>query len=162
MSDVIVDTNVAVVANRQNSNVVDGCVDACILFLSKVRTDHVVLIDSGDEIRAEYAKALRVSRPFGLGALFLRHIFNHQYNPERVRRVDLRKGEHGDFVDFPIVPELVGFDRDDWKFAALAKNTGAAVSNAIDSDWADHLAALKTNGVAVDFLCGCNKSRWFK
>ncbi len=124
MSDVIVDTNVAVVANRQSSNVVDGCVDACTQFLSKVLTDHVVLIDNGDEISAEYAKALRVSRPNGLGALFLRHIFNHQYSSKRVRRVDLGKGEHGDFDDFPSVPELADFDLDDRKFAALAKNTG--------------------------------------
>lgn len=162
MSEVIVDTNVAVVANRQNCDVVESCVDACISFLVEARDNHVVLVDSGDELRAEYAKALRLSRPFGLGGAFLLHILRHQYDTTRVRRIDLTKGVDGAFADFPTVAELASFDQDDRKFAALAKKSGTAVSNATDSDWADHLPALEANGISVDFLCGCDKTRWFK
>ena len=146
MRDVIIDTNVAVVANRQNVDVIESCVDACIRFLSTARDDHVVLMDCGDEIRAEYAKALRDRRPYELGALFLMHIYQQQYNPERVRRVSLQKGTDGEFVDFPKVPELSSFDLDDRKFAALARKTGTSVTNAIDSDWVDYLTVLNANG----------------
>lgn len=162
MSDVIIDTNVALVANRQNHNVVTRCVDACTRFLSRARTDHVVLIDSGDEIRAEYAHALQQCRPYELGAQFLIHIYQQQYNPNRVRRIDLDKTADGVFVDFPEAPELACFDQSDRKFAALARKTGTAVTNATDSDWADSLAALNANNIAVDFLCGCDKTKWFK
>ena len=161
MSNVIVDTNVAVVANHQNAAVTERCVHACVSFLVEARESHVVFIDHGDEIRAEYAKALAVSPPMRLGALFLMHILMHQYNDKKVRRIDLKKSINGDFVDFPKVPELDKFDRDDRKFAALAKKTGTAVSNAIDSDWADHLVSLEANGIEVKFLCGDQKAGWF-
>lgn len=63
-------------------------------------------------------------------------------------------------MDFPAVPELANFDPSDRKFAAMSRNTGVAVTNAIDSDWADSLIALNANGIAVNFLCGCDKSTW--
>ena len=63
MSEVIVDTNVIVVANHQNTNVRENCVDSCIEFLTDVRNQHVVLIDDKDEIRMEYARVLGMGRP---------------------------------------------------------------------------------------------------
>lgn len=161
MSDVIIDTNVMIVANHQNPDVAIDCVEACILFLIKAKADHVVLLDGGDEIRAEYANALRTRRPYELGAQFLIHIYQQQRNPERVRIVDLDKTPSGEFVDFPNV-QLSAFDPSDRKFAALARKTGTPVTNAIDSDWANNLATLNANGIAVHFLCGCDKGRWFR
>lgn len=155
MSDVIIDTNVMVVANRQNVEVATTCEDACIRFLATVRTDHVVLLDGGDEIRAEYAQALQTSPPHQLGALFLFHIYQKRYDPSRVRIVDLMKTPEGDFVDFPDTPELATFDRSDRKFAALSAATGTPVTNATDSDWLDSRNALLESGILVDFLCGC-------
>ena len=161
MSEVIVDTNVAIIANRQNSSVVANCVEACIRFLAEAPTKHIVLIDEGDEIRAEYAKALEMSRPYELGAQFLIHVLRQQFNPARVRRVALPKAVSGEFSDFPTDPMLATFDVSDRKFAALARKTGVAVTNATDSDWADYLAALNANGISVKFLCGCDKTKWF-
>jgi hypothetical protein len=161
MTDVIVDTNVAVVANRQNPGVVTNCADNCVLFLTVARSEHVVLIDEGDEIRAEYASALRVSRPFQLGALFLLHIYQNQFNPAHVRRVELPKHADGSLRHFPTTSDLAAFDLSDRKFAALAAKTGVPVTNATDSDWADSIVALNAAGIAVDFLCGCDKTKWF-
>lgn len=161
MSDVIIDTNVAVVANRQNAGVAEACVDACIIFLVTARTDHVVLLDGGDEIRTEYARALQQGRPYELGAQFLIHIYQQQCNADRVRIIDLKKTATGDFVDFPNVPELAKFDPSDRKFAALARKTKTAVTNAIDSDWVDSFASLKANGITVDFLCGWDMRNWY-
>lgn len=162
MSDVIIDTNVVVVANRQNLKVMPDCADACIFFLLEARKNHVVLLDGDDEIRGEYARAVRMGRPYQLGAQFLIHVLQHQFNPAHARRVDLGKTGASDFADFPTAPELAAFDPSDRKFAALARKTGIAVTNAIDSDWADHLAALNAHDIAVKFLCGCDKAKWHK
>ncbi|TGQ89976.1 hypothetical protein EN851_20285 [Mesorhizobium sp. M8A.F.Ca.ET.208.01.1.1] len=161
MPEVIIDTNVAVIANRQNSNVITSCVDACVVFLAAARNNHVILIDAGDEIRAEYAGALKMRRPYELGAQFLIYVLQQQHNPDRVKRVQLDKTAGGAFSDFPTAVELATFDQSDRKFAALSAKTKVAVTNATDSDWSDHAAALGANGIVVDFLCGCDKTKWF-
>ena len=161
MSRVIIDTNVAVEANRQNSTTEPRCVEACIGFLIDARNYHVVLIDSGNEIRKEYARALGQSRPYQLGAQFLFYIYQNQWDTKRVRRVELKKTKKGDFVDFPNVAALETFDPSDRKFAALAKRTGTAVTNATDSDWVAHRKVLKDNGIDINFLCGVDKSDWY-
>jgi hypothetical protein len=161
MTEVIVDTNVAVVANQQNGGVVASCIDACMIFIAAVRGNHIVLIDDADAIRQEYAQALQESRPHGLGALFLLHVYQHQYNPTRVRRVALARDAGGNYADFPDDPTLANFDPSDRKFAALARKTGVPVTNATDSDWIDSIVALNAQGIAVDFLCGQNKTSWF-
>lgn len=51
MSDVIIDTNVVVVANHQNLKVMPDCVAACIQFLIEARNNHVVLLDDGANMR---------------------------------------------------------------------------------------------------------------
>ena len=155
------DTNVAVIANRQNDAVVQSCVDACIAFISLARSRHVVLMDDADAIRAEYARALAQRRPYELGAQFLFHVLQQQYNPKHVRRVPLPLNNAGAFTDFPTVPELAGFDPSDRKFAALSRRTNVPVTNAADSDWAISLAALNANGIQVEFLCGSDRTRWF-
>lgn len=154
------DTNVAVVANEQNGDVVPACVDACKMFIATAREQHVLLIDEGDSIRLEYAQALQQSRPYGLGALFLQHIYQYQFDPTRVRRVALPVAA-GVYVDFPSDPALAAFDLSDRKFAALSRRTGVPVTNATDSDWANDLAALNANGIVVDFLCTSNQATWF-
>lgn len=160
--EVIIDTNVAMVANHQNNEVQEDCRDACILFLADAKNNHVVLVDSGDAIRTEYAAALAQSRPYQLGAQFLVHLYQNQWDPRRVRVVDLEKQPGGEYVDFPAVQDLANFDPSDRKFAALSRITGVPVTNATDSDWADSLVALNENGIAVNFLCGCDKSTWFQ
>jgi hypothetical protein len=162
MGEVIIDTNIMVVANRQNDLVTSSCMDACIQFLIHARASHTVLMDAGDEIRAEYANALKMGRPAELGAQFLMHIYREQGNPQHVRFVGLSKLPDGSFSDFPTASELAGFDHSDRKFAVLGKTTGIPVSNATDSDWVEHLNALVAHGVAVHFVCGCDRSNWFR
>ena len=162
MTGVIVDTNVPVVANGQNPDVADACIDACKLFIAGIPGKRVVLLDTADEIRAEYAQALRNGRPYQLGDQFLLFVYQHQYDSRHVRRVDLPKHPDDAFVDFPAARELATFDRADRKFAALARKTGIAVTNATDSDWADHAPVLNAHGISVEFLCGCKKANWFK
>lgn len=161
MTEVIVDTNVAVVANDQNTEIIASCVDACKLFLIGIAAGQVVLVDGADEIRAEYARAVGMGRPYQLGAQFLVHVLRHQYDVRVVRRIDLPRRPDDTFEDFPDVPELSMFDLSDRKFAVLARKTGTPVTNATDSDWADFRDALNAHGIKVDFLCGCRKDDWF-
>lgn len=159
MSEVIIDTNVAVVANRQNSQVVQNCIDNCILRLARAKQNDVILLDDAGEILSEYARALRLSRPYQLGGQFLVHVIQQQYNTNNVRRVALRKNDIGAFVDLP--PLLHSFDPSDKKFAVLSIVTGVAVTNAIDSDWVHRTDDLRACGVAIDFLCGNSPDAWF-
>jgi len=161
MAEVIIDTNVAVVANRQSPKVAQECIDACAEFLAVARAEHVILLDQDDEIRAEYARALSMGRPYQLGAQFLVHVLQHQHGARHVRLVHLPKDAAGMFADFPTVAALAKFDLSDRKFAALGRRAGVPVTNATDSDWAAHLPALNANGIAVNFLCGCDKTKWF-
>lgn len=159
---VIVETNVAVVANRQNDEVVSSCEEACIKFLIEIIRNHtVILIDEGDEVRGEYTKAIKDSKPFQLGAQFLIYIYQHQYDGSRVQRESLPKNAAGEFADFPNDPALANFDQSDRKFAALARRTGTPMTNATDSDWAQFKGPLAANGINVHFLCGCDPRNWF-
>ena len=60
-----------------------------------------------------------------------------------------------EFEEFPLDPDLEGFDRSDHKFVgvALASTQSPTVLNAVDSDWWQYRKALRRNGVKVKFLC---------
>lgn len=161
MNDVIIDTNVMMVANHQHAGATGACVDACVAFLIQVRSKRVVLLDSADQVRIEYANALSQGRPYQLGAQFLMHIYQNQFNEKHVRRIDLEVTPGGEYLAFPVTAELKTFDPSDRKFAALSKVTGVPVTNAVDSDWALSLAALEAGGIRVTFLCGADPKGWF-
>lgn len=161
MKNCIVDTNVIVIANRQNEKACLSCVDACIEFIIDARANKSILLDSNNEIRAEYAGALNQGRPYQLGAQFLMHIYQHQFNENFVQIVHLALDDDGTCSAFPKVPELETFDLSDRKFAALSKVTGVPVTNAVDSDWVESLAALQGHGIEVEFLCGSDPVAWF-
>ena len=162
MKDVIVDTNVLVVANRQNAQVAPSCVDACVAFVESALAEHVTLIDRAGDILTEYYRNLKDGWPYELGKRYCMALIQQQHVSTRVRIVDLLKSADGEYVDFPNTPGLATFDRSDRKFAALAKATGTPVTNATDSDWANFLPALTANGINVEFLCGGDLLRWFK
>lgn len=162
MTDVIVDTNVAVVANMQNDGVAVPCIDACVAFIAGVPGKRRVVIDDGDQVRAEYAGALQMGKPFQLGAQFLVHVLRHQFDAKHVVRIKLGRDDDGAYVDFPRSIELSTFDLSDRKFVALSVKSGVAVTNAVDSDWADSFDDLKASGVSVNFLCGSDKSTWLR
>jgi len=161
MTDVIIDTNVAVIANDQDPDVVESCIDVCKLFLISVMHDKIVLLDEEGEILSEYLGAISRDKPHGLGARFLFNLLQQQYNAERFCRTPLPKGANGEFLDFPNDQQLAGFDPSDRKFAALARNKNTPVTNATDSDWANFRTPLHANGIQVNFLCGCDPDAWF-
>lgn len=155
----VVDTNVAVVANGRDTNASIDCRLASIAFLKKLIARGRTTLDLGGEIQAEYRRHLNPSGQPGVGDLFYQMILSGAL--AQVERVELRRDEaSGEFCDFPSDPALNGFDESDRKFVAAACAAGVPVANAVDSDWLDYKQPLRANGVVVDFVCGCDVTKW--
>ena len=159
MNEMIVDSNVLVVANDQSVGVSEDCTDASKQFLAQSR-HRVLLLDSDDEILREYLGSVLVSKPFGLGAQFLIYVIQNQYNTDHARRVEIRRDALGGLADFPTDARLDSFDPSDRKFAVLSKTENVPVTNSVDSDWANHVCPLADNGIVVEFLCGPYPLQW--
>lgn len=155
----VVDTNVAVVANGRNTNVSLACRSAAGEFLNRLIAQGRVILDLAGEIQTEYERHRDPKRSLGVGDRFFMMILNSA--PRRVERIQLSKDHAtGEYQDFPSDPLLSTFHRKDRKFAALARKCGVPVANAVDPGWLDHFAALKANGILVDFVCGADRANW--
>jgi len=158
MSAVIVDTNVAKAANREADHVGAQCVAASMEALKEVRSECVVLLDKQGLILGEYIDSglAFAGRP-GVGSAFFKWVFDNQANDAHCEKVAITPTrDNGEsFAEFPNDPDLVGFDRDDRKFVAVALASGCdpSILNATDTDWWDYRDALHRNGVRVQFLC---------
>jgi hypothetical protein len=150
MNTFVVDTNVAISANGRETHADKACQLECVRTLRALVTE-VVAIDEAGAILREYARKLRWSGQPGAGDAFFKHVFNSQYDPDRVRRVPLTPSEdHGrSFEELP--PNT--FDPSDRKFLAVAMVADAVVLNATDSDWNEHRALTQRLGVEVRQLC---------
>lgn len=155
MVEVVVDTNVAVVANGLAEQANDGCVERCGDELERIIDGCVVVLDSDGLILDEYQKILNFSGQPGVGDFFFKWLFFNQANPDHCRKVAITPHADRGFEEFPDDSALTNFDRDDRKFiaVALASQTTPPILNASDTDWWNHLNALKQHGIEVSFLC---------
>lgn len=144
---VVMDTNVAIVANRRTPQAGDGCVEACIAELVDLRERRRLLLDEAGLILEEYRRYLSPSGQPGTGDAFFKWLWSNQANPEHCRQVRAE--------EFPDDPALARFDRADRKFVAVAIASGERppILNATDRDWWEHRQALSRHGVEVRFLC---------
>lgn len=165
MTDWVVDTNVAIVANGHNVDGDDGpppsvaCRLAAVQFLQGLLKRHVVLLDSDGAIQTEYRTYLNPAGQPGVGDRFYQVVLHS--SPDRVRRVDLPKTQAEEYLDLPNSLILAGFDPSDRKFAALANRENAPIANAVDSDWIEHAGTLAGEGIVVHNLCGPDPAHWF-
>ena len=150
MKSVVVDSNVAVVANGRNVHADEDCQLACISELEQVVKRHRITVDKEDLIFEEYKNHLNFSGGPGTGDMFFKHLFDHQYNPKRVSRVNITEsgGDRG-FAELP--PNRL--DPSDRKFLAVAVVGQAPILNATDSDWYENCDLLRGLGVEVIQLC---------
>lgn len=151
MSAFVVDTNVPIAANGRNTHVREQCRLTCIERLQHVIENDLIAIDKGGEILAEYANTLNWSGAPGIGDVFFKHVFNHQYQPKRVRRVAITPTNDDDRGYEELSSNQ--FDRSDRKFLATAVVGKATVLNATDSDWQEHHDLVASLGVTVCELC---------
>ena len=152
MTTIVVDTNVAVAANGGSSTHADLlCQQACVGKLVSLVARGTVAIDDAGLILREYAKYLCRSGKPGVGDVFFKHVWNHQYLGDRVRRVSVTQSAN-EQKGFEELPDNT-FDPSDRKFLAVAAVSRSVVLNATDHDWSEHPALLHQLGVHVDQLC---------
>ncbi len=157
MTSFVVDTNVAIAANGRGTHANLQCRQSCVERLLSVVKEDVVAIDDQNSILTEYARHLRHSGMPGVGDAFFRHIFDHQYQVDRVRRVSVTpcKDDRRGYVELPENK----FDPSDRKFLAVAVVAKAVVLNATDSDWDEQTGLLDRLGVQVRQLCPQHASK---
>ena len=153
--EIVIDTNVAVVANGEHQKASSNCKRNCIDRLLHIQKNCLVLLDDRHLILNEYRRNLRLSGQPGLGDAFYKWLHDNQANPEFCRTVRIRPHRVREFEDFPSDPLLSSFDPDDRKFVAvaLASGTGPHVLNASDTDWWQYRQELERHGVNVVFIC---------
>lgn len=151
MTAFVVDTNVAIVANRRETHADKQCQLACVEKLEWLVAQGIIAIDDRRTILNEYGKHLQFSGVPGAGDMFYKFLLNHQYRAERVRLVAVTPSEDGR-KGFEELPENT-FDPSDRKFLAVAVVAKAVVVNATDSDWDEHATLMEELGVTVSQLC---------
>lgn len=154
---VVVDTNVAVVANGKSEQASEQCVDSCAERLEQIMYSGVKLVLDDDwRILDEYMRNLH-SRGADIGDRFLAWSLQYRTNPERCDSVPITpvNGLENEFEEFPEDPALEDFDPDDRKFVAvaLAHCEKPPILQAVDTKWLDFRDALDRNGVMVEFVC---------
>ena len=156
MRAVVVDTNVAVVANGRAEQASPDCLQACLDALKNIRERRMVVLDDAMRILKEYMDNLSLSGQPGLGDAFLKWVWDHQATT-RCEQVHItpKSGEEDNFEEFPADPALAGFDLSDRKFVAVARVSRhkPPVLNAVDTDWWVFRTPLKKHRVRVRFLC---------
>ena len=153
---VIVDTNVAVVANGQSPQASSSCIDTCINRLEGiVRGEEKLVLDNGWIILGEYLRNLRSTGEPGAGDSFLRWILMNKDDRCDLIHITPVAGSENEFEEFPDDPALAGFDPDDRKFIAVAcaHPERPPILQAVDSQWWDFHDTLRRNGIIVEFIC---------
>jgi hypothetical protein len=160
MSAFVVDENVPIVANdsvhvRPKAPQADSrCRLACVQMLNRIVRSGTLVIDSEGQVLENYRAHLQHSGQPGVGDAFYKHIFDHQFDQKRVRRIALEKNAEGEFKDFPIDPALATFDPSDRVYVAPAiAAPHTPIVNAVDSDYSEHKTALEGAGVRVHEIC---------
>jgi hypothetical protein len=157
LSTYVVDTNVAVVANRNSPQAGPPCVLACVNMLEQVVLQGRVLLDDQSRILNEYMRNLSMSGQPGFGDAFLKWVWQNQANTDVCEKVVIhpRSDSGEDYQEFPDDPALSRFDRSDRKFVAVAvaSNLNPETLNAVDRDWWDFRVPLESHGLRIRFLC---------
>lgn len=152
---VVMDTNVAIVANGKADQASPDCVLTCLKRLRKIQDAERLLLDETGCILDEYRGYLHPSGQPGPGDVFFKWLWNNRGNPEVCRFVRITPDLARVFKEFPESDALNNFDRNDRKFVAVAVASGERppILNASDRDWWDDRLSLERCGVRVEFLC---------
>ncbi len=157
MYEVVIDTNVPVVANGKSQQASPECVINCVRRLNEVKQKGKLILDDKWLILREYMNNLRSSGEPDVGDAFLKWVLTNYTNPQRCEmvRITPKNSDQTDFVEFPSDPALAGFDKDDRKFiaVALAHPDRPPILQAVDVQWWQMRDALNQAGVRIEFLC---------
>ena len=150
---VVVDTNVAVVANGRSDQASTKCIGICIKRLKNITNGYEKLVlDDKWQIIKEYLQNLRSSGQPGVGDAFLKWVLNNHQNNQRCELTNISPLG---LDEFPKKPDLAQFDPSDKKFVAvsLSHHARPPILQAVDSKWWLFRDALNHNGIMVEFIC---------
>jgi hypothetical protein len=164
MAEVVVDTNVLLVADGKHGDATDECRLACIERLQSITQTGTVVIDDGFRIVREYQNKIDPNKGKGVGAVFLKWLLQNQANPRYVSYVALTEGETDRYGEFPVAALEDEFDPPDRKFPAVANAHPAkpAILQAVDCKWLRWWEDLGCAGIRVEFLCPGDICRFFR
>jgi len=153
--EVVVDTNVPLVANGKAEQADLECEVACVRKLIQIQSEQRTLLDDKMLIMGEYRRNLSQSGQPGVGDAFFKWLWENQANEQHCRTVPLTVHADRGFVEFPDDARLSSFDLSDRKFVAvaLASGTDPQVLNASDTDWWHDRQTLAEHGIQIVFLC---------
>lgn len=155
MPEVVIDTNVLMVANINHSNVSLECVATCAKRLQQAQKACVIVVDDHYRILREYQSNMDVQRGKQVGTVFLKWLLQNVSNPARVNKVAITERAPDYFNEFPDPTLEPQFDPADRKFAAVANAHPArpTIWQAADCKWLDWWQPLAAVGIRVEFLC---------
>ncbi|UYK81416.1 hypothetical protein NG829_03620 [Xanthomonas sacchari] len=164
MTEVVVDTNVLLVAEGKHSDVSEECVLSCVARLQKIMREEVVVVDDDYRVIEEYHKKLDTKRGKGVGTVFLKWLLQRQSNANHVIRVSITEHAQDRYVEFPVAHIEEEFDPPDRKFPAVsnAHPSKPKILQASDCKWLRWWPDLQAAGVYVDFLCPDDVCRFYK
>lgn len=164
MAEVVVDTNVLLVAEGKHADVSEECVLACVQRLRLITQTEKVVIDDGFRLISEYQSKLDLRRGKGAGTAFLKWLMQNQANRRRVERVTLTETSKNCFAEFPVSTLETHFDPSDRKFPAVSNAHPAKppVLQAVDSKWLRWWPDLAAAGINVEFVCPEDICRFFQ
>ena len=157
MKYIIIDTNVPLkAANTHPKDDIDrNCSQSCFSFISTLMKskDKIIVLDSGREIVKEYEKNIDIHSERSVASEFLMWIYRNNLNGKICLQEITKTGENT-YAEFPESPKLIGFDRSDRKFVALAKAhpSNPNIYNGSDTDWWDYREAQEEEGIHIVFL----------
>lgn len=146
----VIDTNVAIVANGKSDHSSIDCEIACIEVLEKCK-DLKLALDTEGLVMDEYSKHLNYAGQPGVGDMFFKYLYDNQYSELNVSLHEITpiSDETRGFKELPVND----FDPSDRKILTTAFVAGASVVNATDSDWEESRKFLKELNVNVHQLC---------
>lgn len=155
MNEVVIDSNVLMVANGNHNDASLECVAACVNHLQQAKQQLVIVVDDDYRILREYQTTLDARRGKQVGVVFLKWLLQQVSNPRRVNTVRLTENMPDCFEEFPDAALEPQFDPADRKFAAVANAHPAKppIWQAVDSKWLDWWRSLAAVDVQVEFLC---------
>ncbi|MEO1766822.1 type II toxin-antitoxin system VapC family toxin [Thiobacter aerophilum] len=164
MAEVVIDTNVLLVASQRHHDVSPQCVLACIERLERIQKNECVVIDKAFEILGEYQRKLDTRTGKGPGEAFLKWLLQNKANPNKVHQVALTKHADHDYAEFPDPALADQFDPPDRKYVAVAyaHPSKPPVLQAADSKWLRWQSQLQAHGIRVEFPCPQDIRRFFQ
>lgn len=163
MAEVVVDTNVLLVAEGMHDDVSEECVLSCVQRLQEIMRSDTVVLDSSYRLLAEYQRKLSARRGKGVGSIFLKWLLQHQANLRHVVYVALSEHAADCFAEFPVATLEPEFDPPDRKFPAVANAhpSKPSILQATDCKWLRWWPELKAAGISVEFLCPDDVCRFY-